>query len=148
MASAFIICNFSFYYSLSSKKKTFITLVINLVQVYKCCIASMLYNLTPSEGGNHVHVCLMCVLVTHSCPTLCDPMGCSPLGSSMEFSRQDYWSGLPFPSPGDLTDPEIKPWFPALQADSTGRATKPTESFICSLIHSLLKITLIKLYCC
>jgi len=29
---------------------------------------------------------------------------------SMEFSRQEYWSGLPFPSPGDLTDPEIEPW--------------------------------------
>ena len=37
---------------------------------------------------------------------------------SMEFSRQEYWSGLPFPSPGDLPDPEIKPWSPALQADS------------------------------
>ena len=32
---------------------------------------------------------------------------------SMEFSRQEYWSGLPFPSPGDLTDPAIKPGSPA-----------------------------------
>ena len=31
---------------------------------------------------------------------------------SREFSRQEYWSGLPFPSPGDLPDPEIKPRFP------------------------------------
>ena len=38
--------------------------------------------------------------------------------SSMEFSKQKYWSGLPFPSPGDLPDPEIKPRSPALQADS------------------------------
>ena len=37
---------------------------------------------------------------------------------SMGFSRQEYWSGLPFPSPGDLPDPGIKPEFPALQADS------------------------------
>ena len=37
---------------------------------------------------------------------------------SMEFSRQEYWSGLPFPSPGDLLDPGIEPGFPALQADS------------------------------
>ena len=37
---------------------------------------------------------------------------------SMEFSRQEYWSGLPFPSPGDLADPGIEPWSPALQADS------------------------------
>ena len=37
---------------------------------------------------------------------------------SMEFSRQEYWSGLPFPSPGDLPDPGIKPGSPALQADT------------------------------
>ena len=37
---------------------------------------------------------------------------------SMEFSRQEYWSGLPFPSPGDLPDPGIKPSSPTLQADS------------------------------
>ena len=37
---------------------------------------------------------------------------------SREFSRQEYWSGLPFPSPGDLPDPEIKPRSPALQADT------------------------------
>ena len=37
---------------------------------------------------------------------------------SMEFSRQEYWSGLPFPSPGDLPDPGIKPGSPALQADA------------------------------
>jgi len=36
---------------------------------------------------------------------------------SMEFSRQEYWSGLPFPPPGDLPDPGIKPTSPAL----TGR---------------------------
>ena len=34
---------------------------------------------------------------------------------SMEFSRQEYWSGLPFPSPGDLPDPGIKPRCPVLQ---------------------------------
>ena len=40
-------------------------------------------------------------------------------GSSVpEFSKQEYWSGLPFLSPGDLPDPGIKPESPALQADS------------------------------
>ena len=34
------------------------------------------------------------------------------------FSRQEYWGGLPFPSPGDIPDPEIEPRPPALQADS------------------------------
>ena len=37
---------------------------------------------------------------------------------SMGFPRQEYWSGLPFPSPRDLSDPGIKPGSPALQADS------------------------------
>ena len=37
---------------------------------------------------------------------------------SMEFSRQEYWSGLPFPSPEDLPDPGIKPRSPTLQADT------------------------------
>ena len=37
---------------------------------------------------------------------------------SLEFSRQEYWSGLPFPSPGDLPNPGIEPSSPALQADA------------------------------
>ena len=36
----------------------------------------------------------------------------------MEFSRQEYWSGLPFPSPGDLSNPAIEPGSPALQAEA------------------------------
>ena len=35
---------------------------------------------------------------------------------SMRFSRQEYWNGLPFPSPGDLPNPEIEPRYPAMQA--------------------------------
>ena len=37
---------------------------------------------------------------------------------SMGFSRQEYWSGLPFPSPGDLPDPGVEPRSPALEADA------------------------------
>ena len=45
-----------------------------------------------------------------SCAVLWDPMDCSPPGFSVpEFSRQEYWSGLPFPSPGDLSHPRIEP---------------------------------------
>ena len=57
--------------------------------------------------------------VAQSCPdfaslgTLADQ---APL--SMEVSGQGYWSGLPFPSPGDLPDPGIEPGSPTLQADS------------------------------
>ena len=43
-------------------------------------------------------------------------VGQAPL--SMKFSRQEYWSGLPFPSPGNLPNPEIEPGSPALLADS------------------------------
>ena len=43
--------------------------------------------------------------------------GQAPL--SIEFFRQEYWSGLPFPSPGDLLDPGTEPRPPALQADSS-----------------------------
>ena len=49
------------------------------------------------------------------CPTLCDPVDCvhqAPL--SMGFSRQEYWSELPFLSPGDLPDPGIEPGSSAL----------------------------------
>ena len=58
-------------------------------------------------------------LLAQSCLILSDPMDCShqaPL--SMGFFRHEYWSGLPFPLPGDLPDPGIKPMSPALQADS------------------------------
>ena len=37
---------------------------------------------------------------------------------SLEFSRQEYWSGLPFPSPEELPNPGIEPWSPASKADS------------------------------
>ena len=64
---------------------------------------------SPCSGG----------LVAKLCPTLVTPQTVvcqAPV--SMAFSRQEYWSGLPFPSPGDLPDPGIKPRSPALQGDS------------------------------
>ena len=51
-----------------------------------------------------------CMLSFQTCPTLCNPMDCSPLALlSRGFSRQEYWSGLPCPPPGDLPKPGIKP---------------------------------------
>ena len=47
---------------------------------------------------------------------------------SMGFSRQEYWSGLPFPSPGDLPDPGFEPRSPALQADAL-TSEPPTLQF-------------------
>ena len=56
-----------------------------------------------------------------SCLTLCNPVDCSLPGSSvMGFSRQEYWSGLPFPSPEDLPDPGIEQGLPWLLYRQTG----------------------------
>ena len=73
---------------------------------------------------NHVFamtfpICV-CVLVTQSCLILCDPVNCvaHQAALSMDFSRKEYWSGLPCPSPGDLPDSRIEPGSPALQVDS------------------------------
>ena len=61
----------------------------------------------------------MKVLVTESCPLFVIPWtGAHQAPLSMEFSRQEYWSGYPLPSPGDLPDPWIEPGSPVLQADS------------------------------
>ena len=54
----------------------------------------------------------VCVLVAQLCLTLCDLMDQAPL--SMKFSRQEYWSGQLFPSPGVLPDTGIEPASPAL----------------------------------
>ena len=57
--------------------------------------------------------------VTQSYLTVCDPWTVAHQAfPSMGFSRQEYWSGLPFPSPGDLLDPGIEPRSPILQADT------------------------------
>ena len=69
---------------------------------------------------------------------------------SMGFSRQEYWSGLPFSSPGYLPNPGIKPWSPALEAgtltsEPPGRAyllmcsLKTVSLFLCCTFHTRLK---------
>ena len=50
---------------------------------------------------------------------------------SMGFSKQEHWSGLPFPSPGDLPDPGIEPRSPALEADAL------TSDYILSEISTM-----------
>ena len=80
------------------------------------CIFCLLtsHPLTVLSGGG---------LVTKLCLTLVTPWTvASEVPLSMGFSRQKYWSGLPFPSPGNLLDPGIEPESPALQVDSL-----PTE---------------------
>ena len=83
----------------------------------------------------------MKVIVAQSCLTLCDPVDYSPPGSlSMGFSRQEYWSGLPFLSPGALPNPGIQPRSPALQADSLlselpGKVFLHSKVLCCFLIY-------------
>ena len=70
------------------------------------------------------------MLVAQSCLTL------RPHGLFVEFSRQEYWSGLPFPTPGDLSDPGIKSETPALQADSLLSEPPPMcQKLICTRRH-------------
>ena len=59
-----------------------------------------------SLEGSHDHLFVTPWTIVHQAPP------------SMGFSRQEYWSGLPFPSPGDLPNPGIKPRSPTLQADA------------------------------
>ena len=59
------------------------------------------------------------MLVAQLCLTLCDPLECSPPGTTVHgISWQESWNGLPFPSPGYLPEPGIEPRSPMLQADS------------------------------
>jgi len=80
--------------------------------------------------------------VAQSCATLCYPMDCIAYQAppSMEFSRQEDWNGLPFPSPGDLPYPGIKSRSPALQVDALPSVPprKPKEThYLHYLYHSL-----------
>ena len=69
----------------------------------------------------------MLSVASQSCLTLCNPMDCSPPGSSVRgILQQEYWSELPFPSPGHLPIPGIKPESPALAAQFF--TTKPPGS--------------------
>ena len=75
--------------------------------------------LGDSDTQFWLRVTVLKLLVAQSCPILCNPwtVACqAPL--SMEFSRQEYWNGQPFTSPGYLPNPGIKARSPALQADS------------------------------
>ena len=87
----------------------------------------------------HLYACMHACMHAKSlqlCPTLFDPMNCSQQASlSMRFPRQEYWSGLLCPPPGELPDPGIKPtslMSPALAGESfTSHAEfKISEKFL------------------
>ena len=80
---------------------------------------------SESESLSHVQFFATPRTVAHQ-----DPL-------SMEFSRQECWTGLPFPSPGDFPNPGIVPGSPALQADSlpTEQPRKPLDTCLCVSYH-------------
>ena len=91
------------------------------------CLLQGILNLTklattsrPLFRAQHILLYSACVLSLYSCVrvfvTLWSVAQQAPL--SMGFSRQEYWSGLPFPPPGDFPNPGMEPMSPALKADS------------------------------
>ena len=95
-------------------------------------------------------MCVCVCSVAQLCLTLCNPQTTDPQTVvhqgplSMEFSRQEYWSGLSFPSPGNLPNPGIEPRSPALQAE-TLPSEPPGKSYQRALIISLIYVILRKL---
>ena len=68
---------------------------------------------------------------------------------SMGFSRQEYWSGLPFSSPGDLPDPGMEPGSPAFQADaltSEPKDLRPLLKFMCCVARENLQQQIFTLF--
>ena len=81
-------------------------------------------------------------LVTKSCLTLCDPTDWAPL--PRRFSRQGYWSELPFSSPTDLPNPGIEPRSPALHTGSLPSAPCPRSSKTYSSVHRILQARILE----
>ena len=71
----------------------------------------------PQHRFSHLHDKSVCHFSLVRLFVIPWPVACQP-PLSLGFCRQEYWSGQPFPSPGDLSDPGIKLGSPALQADS------------------------------
>ena len=83
------------------------------------------------------------VLVTQSCPAPWT-VACQT-SLSMDFSRQEYWSGLRFPSPGDLPDPGIEPVSPALIGRFSYHCTIQEAPFLKRSLYSIYRIIR---FCC
>ena len=88
-----------------------------------CCMQSTTRTTAPPNGASFP---VLSRFSHMDCsPVDCSPMDCSPQAPlSMKFSRQEYWSGLPFPSPGDL--PGIKPLSPGSLASACWFSTSST----------------------
>ena len=89
--------------------------VLNMILLLNVC------RIFPKHWDSlNFHICVLsqdvCVHA-QSCLALCDPMDCSLPGSSVHgIFKQEHWSGLPFPTPGDFPNPGIEPRSPAFPA--------------------------------
>ena len=80
----------------------------------------------------YIYVLYCGCLVAQSRLTVCSPMNWGPQGPSVHrISRQEYWSELPFSSPGDLPNTRIEPISPALQADSLPPSHLGSPTYVC-----------------
>ena len=89
----------------------------------------------------------MYVLVAQSCPTLCDPIDCSPPGSSVHgIPQARILEWLPFLSPGDLPDSGIKSGSPTLQADylPSEPPEKPMKVTVCAQLEQIMDKEILK----
>ena len=127
------------YFYLFSPKYWITAMPFLKVNFYWSIVAIQCYvsfHCQQSEAAIRIHEV---VLVTKSCPTLCDPLDCicqAPL--SMGFPRQEYWNGLPFPLPGDL--PTQEPTSPALAGRflTTEPLSKPPYAYVYLLFFRVL----------
>ena len=113
-------------------------------RVFSCSLRLVwfpLFYASLAVYGPFVCVCSVAQL----CLTHCGPMGCRLSGSSVHgFSRQEYWSGLPFPTPGDLPDSGIEPASIASPALAGGFFTIEVsgEPFFCKFTQILTPVFL------
>ena len=100
------------------------------LSIFLLGIKLLLWDFSPRDESS---ICLsnMTTVIHQIC--ICEGQGLYSLPGSMEFSRQEYWSGLLFCSPGDPPDPGIKPVSSALQADSSPSESqgKPYFPYVC-----------------
>ena len=102
------------------------------------------WNYIKSQDTSFSYTLLKVKVKSLSCvqlfATLCTVAYQAP--PSIEFSRQEYWSGLPFPSPGDFPDPGIEPRSLALQVDTlpSEPPRKPTHYWNTKLVHFLWRV--------
>ena len=97
--------------------------------------------ITNNGGKSEKYICIYLCVCVFQCQSLsCVQLFVTPwtvacqASLPMRFSRQGYWSGLPFPSPRDLPDPGIEPGFLALQADSV--PSEPPGKCVCVCVYT------------